>query len=101
MVATGKRSWIWLGLAGFLLVAVGVIWRRSIGIAESRQLQELVRQRDALHNERLKLESEIRAASSRARLAPLVERRLGMRLPSANQVIHLTRPSPPRSNDPQ
>jgi len=94
-----RRGWIWLALAGFLVVAVGVIWRRSLGIAESRKLQELVRHRDALRNEQLKLEGEIRAASSRAQLAPHVERRLGMRVPSASQVILLKRP--PRQNDSQ
>lgn len=94
-----RRRWIWFALAGFLVVAVGVIWRRSLGIAEARRQQELLRRRDALQNERLKLEGEIRAASSRARLAPLVERRLGMRLPPASNVILLTRP--PRQNDSQ
>lgn len=94
-----RRGWIWLALAGFLVVAVGVIWRRSLGITESRKLQELVRHRDALRNEQLKLEGEIRAASSRAQLAPLVERRLGMRVPSASQVILLKRS--PRQNDSQ
>ena len=94
-----RRGWIWVALAGFLLVAVGVIWRRTVGHTESRKLQELVRRRDALRNEQLKLEGEIRQASSRAQLAPLVERRLGMRVPSATQVILLKRA--PRQNDSQ
>ena len=94
-----RRGWIWIALAGFLAVAVGVIWRRSLGIAESRRLDDLRRQRDALRNEQLKLEGEIRAAASRAQLAPLVERRLGMRVPSATQVILLKRP--PSPNDSQ
>lgn len=93
-----RRGWVWVALAGFLLVTTGVIWRRSVGIAEARRLQDLARRRDALHNERLKLEGEIRAASSRARLVPLAEQRLGLRLPSASQVIHLTRPAPSRPN---
>jgi hypothetical protein len=94
-----RRGCIWVALAGFLLVSVGVIWRRSVGHAESRRLQELVRRRDALRNEQLKLEGEIRAASSRAQLAPLVERRLDMRVPPASNVILLKRPS--RPNDSQ
>ena len=94
-----RRGWIWVALAGFLLVSVGVIWRRSVGHAESRRLQGLERQKDALRNEQLKLEGEIRAASSRAQLAPLVERRLGMRLPPASKVILLKRA--PRQNDSQ
>lgn len=98
--ANPKRGWIWLALAGFLLVSTGVIWRRTIGIREARQLQDLVRRRDALINERLKLEGEIRTASSRAKLAPLAEQRLGMRVPSASQVILLTRPVPQEASRP-
>jgi cell division protein FtsL len=94
-----RRSWVWIALAGFLLVSVGVIWRRTVGHAEARKLQELTRRRDALRPEQLKLEGEIRQASSRAQLAPLAERRLGMRVPSATQVILLKRP--PRQNDSQ
>ena len=94
-----RRAWVWVALAGFLLVSVGVIWRRSVGHAESRRLQELQRREDALRNEQLKLEGEIRAASSRAQLAPLVERRLGMRVPPASNVILLKRS--PAKNDSQ
>lgn len=87
------RRWVWVALAGFLLVAVGVIWRRSLGIEGARRLQELTRQRDALHDERLRLDAAIRAATSRERLIPLAQQRLGLRLPDATQVIPLTRPS--------
>lgn len=97
-----SRGLLWLGLAGFLVVATGVIWRRTTGIAEARRLQELVRRREALENEKLELEGDIRLASSRARLMPRAER-LGLRLPAASQVILLTRPQrpTPRPNDPE
>lgn len=78
-------------LVGFLFVATGVIWRRSEGLARARAHQGLERRRDALVAQQRRLESEIREASSRNRIVPLVEARLGMRVPSASQVIYLTR----------
>lgn len=96
------RKWGWgvpfaLVLAGFLAVAMGVIWRRSYGTARSRELQELERQRVQLEARRTQLESEIRELSSRTRLAPIVERRLQMRVPSDSQVVIL--PRPPRERN--
>lgn len=97
-----NRGLLWLALAGFLVVATGVIWRRTAGIAKSRQLQELERRREALENEKLQLEGSIRLAGSRARLVPRAER-LGLKLPAASQVIIITRPPRPTSppNGPQ
>jgi cell division protein FtsL len=85
-----------LALFGFVLVATGVIARRTYGIDQARGLRELDRKRQALEAERVKLEGEIRDASSRARLAPIAEQRLNMHVPSPDQVIMLApgRPSP-------
>jgi cell division protein FtsL len=41
--------------------------------------------------ERLRLETEIRLASSRARLQPIAEQRLQMHVPTEDQVVYLTR----------
>jgi len=87
------RSIVALVLLGFVLVATGVIWRRSYGIARARELDVLERQRTSLEARKARLESEIRDLSSRARLAPVAERRLGMRIPSDSQVVILRRPS--------
>jgi cell division protein FtsL len=76
-------------------VATGVIARRTYGIGQARALRDLQRRREALEAERVKLESEIRDASSRARLAPIAEQRLNMHVPSPDQVIMLPRPTPP------
>ena len=84
------RSVIALGLLGFVLVATGVIARRTYGIDQARALRELDRKRQALEAERVKLDGEIRDASSRARLAPIAEQRLNMHVPSPDQVIMLT-----------
>ncbi len=80
-------------LLGFLVIAMGVILRRSYGIAAARELQELEARRGALVADRLRLEGEVRAAASRASLQPIAEQRLQMRVPADSQVIILPRPS--------
>jgi cell division protein FtsL len=82
-----------LVLLGFLVIAMGVILRRSYGIAAARELQQLDARRAALVAERLRLEGEIRAAASRATLQPIAEQRLQMRIPADSQVIILPRSS--------
>jgi len=90
-----RRSIVALALFGFVLVATGVIARRTYGIDQARSLRELERKRQALEAERVKLDGEIRDASSRARLAPIAEQRLNMHVPSPDQVIMLSPPSSP------
>jgi len=90
-----RRSIVALALFGFVLVATGVIARRTYGIDQARSLRELERKRQALEAERVKLDGEIRDASSRARLAPIAEQRLNMHVPSPDQVIMLPPPSSP------
>ncbi len=89
----GGRLRLVLLLLGFLVIAMGVILRRSVGIAAARELQELEARRGALVAERLRLEGEVRAAASRATLQPIAEQRLQMRVPADSQVIILPRPS--------
>lgn len=84
-------------LLGFVLVATGVIWRRSYGIRQERAIRELQRQRDALAAERVRLTSEIRDSSSLARLAPILQR-MNMHIPADSMVVNLPRP---RAHDPQ
>ena len=80
-------------LLGFLVIAIGVILRRSYGIARAREIQDLDARRAALVAERLRLDGEVRAAASRAVLQPIAEQRLQMRVPSDSQVIIIPRPS--------
>ncbi len=89
----GRRMRIVLLLLGFLVIAVGVILRRSYGVAAARELQQLDARRAALVAERLRLEGEVRAAASRATLQPIAEQRLQMRVPADSQVIILPRAS--------
>jgi cell division protein FtsL len=88
-----RGSIVALALFGFVLVATGVIARRTYGIDQARALRELDRRRQALEAERVKLDGEIRNASSRARLAPIAEQRLNMHVPPPEQVIMLPLPS--------
>lgn len=85
------RNVVGLILAVFLLVALAIVWRRTIGIAQSGALATLDARKVELQGERVRLESEIRAASSRQRLGEIAENRLGMRIPSDNQVVFLPR----------
>jgi len=87
------RTKLLLGLLGFFLLATGVIWRRSTGLAQARELRALEQRRTALEATEAALEGEIRDASSRARLARSVEERLGLRVPSESLVVRLPRPS--------
>lgn len=87
------RSIVALVLLGFLLVATGVIWRRSHGIAQRLELRALDRERTQLEARKVKLENDIREASSRARLAPIAEQRLDMHVPNDSQVVILPRPT--------
>lgn len=88
------RNLVGLLLAGFLLVALAIVWRRTIGIQQSETLTALDARKVQLEGERVRLESEIRAASSRQRLSAVVEDRLGMRIPSDSQVVILPRKVP-------
>jgi hypothetical protein len=85
------KSRILIGLIGFLLVATGVIARRTFGINQARAVRTLETERDAAQAARVDLEVQIRDASSRARLGPTVERRLQMYVPADSQVIFLKR----------
>jgi cell division protein FtsL len=78
-------------LSAFLLVALAIVWRRTIGIGESERLAVLDAKRVELEGERARLESEIRDASSRQTLGTSAERRLGMHIPSDKQVVILPR----------
>jgi cell division protein FtsL len=91
------RSLVGLVLVGFFLVTTGVIWRRSVGVEQTRAIQRLEAERTDLEARRTALESDIRDATSRARLSRVAEEELGMRVPSDSQVVTLSRSDPPAS----
>ena len=90
-VASSGRLRFVLVLMGFVLIASGVVLRRTYGIAGARELAALETRRSGLIAERLRLEADIRKAASRATLQPIAEQRLQMHVPSEDQVVYLTR----------
>jgi hypothetical protein len=93
-VALRGRSLVAIILAAFVLVALAIVWRRTIGIGQSERLAALDAKRVELQGERARLESEIRDASARQTLGASVERRLGMHIPTDKQVVILPRSRP-------
>jgi cell division protein FtsL len=81
----------------FLVISGIVILRRSFGNRAARELVELDTRRAALVAERLRLEAEIRSATSRGRIVPAAER-LGMHIPADSLVLYV---SPSRRNESQ
>ena len=85
------RSLVGLVLGAFLLIAMSIVWRRTIGISQSERLAILDAKRATLESERARIDAEIRDASSRQNLGTTVERRLGMHVPTDKQVVILPR----------
>ena len=85
------RTLVGVVLAAFVLVALSIVWRRTIGIGQSESLAQLDARRVNLESERARLEAEIRDASARQTLGTSAERRLGMHIPSDKQVVILPR----------
>jgi len=90
-VGAGGRFRFALVLLGFVAIASVIVLRRTYGIRAANELQSMETHRSGLVAERRRLESEIRIASSRAKLQPIAERRLQMHVPSEDQVVYLTR----------
>jgi len=87
------RTLVAVVLGAFVLVALSIVWRRTVGIGESDRLAQLEAKRAGLEGERVRLESEIRDASTRQTLGATVERKLGMHIPTDRQVVILPRTS--------
>jgi cell division protein FtsL len=87
------RSIAALLLAGFVLIATGVITRRSYGMVQQQEIERLKNRLDGLSAERETLESQIRTASSRARLGAIAEQRLKLSVATGSQLVFLPRKS--------
>lgn len=90
-VAPRGRAWVALVLVSFVLIAAGVIWRRTAGVEQARELRALQEKQAQLEARRAQLQGDIRRISSRSSLVPIVERRLGMHVPNDTQVVILPR----------
>ena len=82
-----------LSLVTLLGIAAIVVWRRTVAVAENRVVRSLETQKRELQSLKTTLERDIVDASSRARIVPAAERRLGMHVASELEVRNL----PPRS----
>ena len=87
-----KGRWI-VGavLIGFVLTTAAVVARRGYGDANARRMSGAEARLRQLRNERVRLDAEIRDASSHVRLIPIAEARLGMHVPADTQVVILPR----------
>lgn len=85
------RTVVFLSLIGFVLLATGVIWRRSFGVTRAREIQRVEAHRGELAAQRAKLESDIRAAITLEKLGRVVEERLQMHVPGDSLVITIPR----------
>ena len=87
-----RGRWLVAGiLVAFVAIAAAVITRRSYGVAQASEIKTLLGRRASLESDRAQLDAAIREAASRPRLMPVVERRLGMHVPSESQVVYLRR----------
>lgn len=88
-----SRAIVALSLAGLLSIAALVVWRRTIAVAENRVVRGLETRKRELISLRTTLERDINDATSRSRIVPAAERRLGMHVATELEVRNL----PPRS----
>ena len=83
------RHWVALALAGFLGVALTVVWRQSAALQTSRDLQAVRKTRGTLEVQKSTAIGDISRARSRAVLVPLAEQKLGLRLPQDSEITIL------------
>ena len=84
-----------MALGGFLLIALGMVWRKSVGFSHSVEIRRLDRERAELESERAKLANDIGTMVSIGRMGAVAGGRLGMKVPDPSQVLTLPRPSSP------
>ncbi len=80
-----------VALVGFVVTTAAVVARRSYGDSQARALSTVEERLRQLRNEKVRLDAEIREASSRVRLIPIAEAKLGMHVPADTQVVILPR----------
>ena len=83
------RAIVALSLVGLLSIAALVVWRRTIAVAENRVVRGLEARKRELISLRTTLERDINDATSRSRIVPAAERRLGMHVATELEVRNL------------
>lgn len=79
------RSVVAISLTLLVMVALIVVWRRSIGVAGAREMRDLNRERAALLSQKTTLETQLEVATSRPRIILAAERRLGLHVATESQ----------------
>lgn len=87
--AIGNRSLVALGLIGLLGVAALVVWRRTLAVAENREVRALEEKKRDLVSQRTTLERDLVEATSRQKIVPAAEKRLGMHVATELEVRNL------------
>lgn len=87
--AIGNRSLVALGLIGLLGVAALVVWRRTLAVAENREVRALEEKKRDLVSMRTTLERDLVEATSRQKIVPAAEKRLGMHVATELEVRNL------------
>lgn len=84
-------AWVFLMLGALSLV----VWRQTRGAALAEELRALETERSAAEAERLELVAQIQRLQSRARIARVARERLGLHLPSEEEIVLLAIPATP------
>ena len=79
------RTIVAIGLAVFIAVTSLVVWRRSVGVANAKEMAKALTEKRSLEAERKTLERELREAQTLGRVVVDAERRLGLHVASDSQ----------------
>lgn len=90
------RSQVALGLLAFIVITSVVVWRRSIGVANAKTMQQALVEKRTLMSEVDALEGEIRNAQKRERVIAEAQRRLGLHVAPESQTRVLLAPGAPQ-----
>jgi hypothetical protein len=86
------RSKVAIGLLAFIVVTSVVVWRRSLGVANAKAMQQALIDKRTLLSEVDALEGEIRNAQKRERVIVDAQRRLGLHVAPESQTRVLLPP---------
>lgn len=79
------RSLVAIGLLAFVAVTSLVIWRRSVGYATAKAMQQANAEKRALESEKTTLGNQLRDARSRRFVVAEAERRLGLHVATESE----------------
>ena len=83
----------WITALGWLLLLLGslslVTWRQTRGLAVEREVRDLETERARAEAERVELSRRIEELRSRSRIVRVAGERLGMHLPTDDEIVFL------------